>query len=230
MRNINKILNEKIKAEILEKLMKKELSFSEILKEVKLTDHGQLNYHIKTMISEGLIEKSNERYRKTPLGERMGVYLNQFQSKEMYPLSVVIAIVKNEKGEILLLKRAKSPQKRKWSFPGGKITLGEKISETAERELFEETGIRAKFDSVLGLFPSLVYSGNELSFHVNLIPVLMKRVSSKDKITLNQDEHNDFRFVNMKDINQYPIIANNLNILAKIKEGKFYFEESVFKE
>ena len=34
---------------------------------------------------------------KTLLGERMGVYINQFQSKEMYPISVVCAIVKNEK-------------------------------------------------------------------------------------------------------------------------------------
>src|SRR3989344_5418606 len=111
MRNINKILNERIKGVILEKLMKKELSFSELLKATNLKDHGQLNYHLKTMISTGLIEKKEQKYAKTSLGERMGVYINQFQSKEMYPLSVVCAIIKNKKDEILLLKRAKSPQK-----------------------------------------------------------------------------------------------------------------------
>src|SRR3989344_2666951 len=159
MRNINKILNERIKGVILEKLMKKELSFSQLLKETNLRDHGQLNYHLKTMISEGLIEKKEEKYTKTLLGERMGVYINQFQSKEMYPISVVCAIVKNEKGEILFLKRAKSPQKGKWGFPGGKVALGEKIKETAEREVKEETGMHAKFEKVVGFFPSLVYTG-----------------------------------------------------------------------
>src|SRR3989344_3052861 len=230
MKNINKILNERIKGVILEKLMKKELSFSEILKETELRDHGQLNYHLRTMLDEALVEKKNEKYSKTPLGERMGVYIKQFQSIEMYLLSVVCAIVKNEKGEILMLKRAKSPQKGKWSFPGGKIALGETIKQTAERELFEETGVKARFDSVLCLFPSLVYNGNELSFHANIIPVMMERISSKDKIILDFREHDDFKFIDMEDVNKYSLIANNLNILNKIKEKSFCFEEIIFKE
>eukprot|EP00922_Rhytidocystis_sp_ex-Travisia-forbesii_P016813 GHVS01025109.1.p1 GENE.GHVS01025109.1~~GHVS01025109.1.p1 ORF type:complete len:251 (+),score=19.73 GHVS01025109.1:215-967(+) len=41
----------------------------------------------------------------------------------------------------LLIRRAKEPGKGKWSFPGGRIRLGETSVDAASRELEEETGI-----------------------------------------------------------------------------------------
>lgn len=38
---------------------------------------------------------------------------------------------------------------RPWKFPGGTADKGEDIGKTAEREVFEETGIRCKFHSIL---------------------------------------------------------------------------------
>jgi predicted transcriptional regulator len=104
MKNINDLLNEEIKANILSALLRNEHSFSELLKVSNLRDHGQLNYHLKLMINEGLIKKNIDKYTFTEFGERMGVYLNQIQFKEISPLSVVCALIINEKGEILLLK------------------------------------------------------------------------------------------------------------------------------
>lgn len=37
-----------------------------------------------------------------------------------------------------------------WKFPGGAANLAEDISQTAVREVFEETGIKTKFCSVIG--------------------------------------------------------------------------------
>lgn len=230
MKDLNKILNEKIKGMILELLMKRDLSFSEILKQIKLRDHGQLNYHLKSLINEGLIMKKEEKYSKTPLGERMGVYINQFQSKEMYPISVVCAIIKNENDEILLMRRAKSPQKGKWSFPGGKVALGENLSEAAEREVLEETGIKLKFEKVAGFFPSIVYNNNELSFHANLIPVLMKKISQDKKIIIDQNEHDSFKFFKREELGEVDLIANNKYILERVEDKGFCFEELIFKE
>lgn len=229
MKDINKILNEKIKGNIIECLMKEDCSFSELVKETNIDDHGQLNYHLNSLIDEGLIIKKDGKFSKTLLGEKMGVYINQFQSREIYPLSVICNIVTDEKGNMLFLKRAKSPQKGKWGFPGGKIVIGEKISEAAEREFFEETGLKAKFKKVLGFFPTIVYNENHISFHANIIPVSMKAISSKDKIIIDTSEHDEFKFINLKDITKYPIITNNLNILKKIGKKKFCFEETVYK-
>jgi len=229
MKDINKILNEKIKGKIIECLMKKECSFSELVKETNVEDHGQLNYHLNSLIDEGLIMKDNGKFSKTLIGEKMGVYINQFQSREIYPLSVICNVVTDEQGNMLFLKRAKSPQKGKWGFPGGKIVLGEKISEAAEREFLEETGLKTKFKKVLGFFPTIVYNKEQISFHANLIPVLMKQISSEDKIIIDTSEHDEFKFINLKEISKYPLITNNINILKNIRKKEFCFQEAIYK-
>ena len=47
-------------------------------------------------------------------------------------------ILENKKGEILLVKRARDPQKGWWDLPGGFIDLNETAEESMEREAREE--------------------------------------------------------------------------------------------
>lgn len=56
-------------------------------------------------------------------------------------------IVRNERGEILLLASPK--QQGKWTLPGGHIEPGEKILEAAVREVKEETGLDARPISII---------------------------------------------------------------------------------
>ena len=77
MKQHSKIFNEKTKSGILGLLMREPLSFSEMLKKSGLHDHGQLNYHLRLLLRESIIEKKEEKYHVTGLGERLGVYLNQ---------------------------------------------------------------------------------------------------------------------------------------------------------
>ncbi len=44
-----------------------------------------------------------------------------------------------------------------WKLPGGLVDQGEYISQAAEREVFEETGIKAKFHSILSFREKLEY-------------------------------------------------------------------------
>ena len=53
-------------------------------------------------------------------------------------------------GQVLLIKRGKPPGKGLWSLPGGKIETGEMVEAAAERELFEETQVIAKFVQAMG--------------------------------------------------------------------------------
>lgn len=55
-------------------------------------------------------------------------------------------IVRNEKNEILLQKRADNG---KWGLPGGCQDLGENLRTTAVRELYEETGIKVKEEDLI---------------------------------------------------------------------------------
>jgi ADP-ribose pyrophosphatase YjhB (NUDIX family) len=51
------------------------------------------------------------------------------------------AVVLDEEGRVLLVKRANDPGKGRWSLPGGLLELGEMIETAVAREVAEETGI-----------------------------------------------------------------------------------------
>ena len=65
-------------------------------------------------------------------------------SELVYPRAAVsVAVrctVKNQSGAYyLMVQRGKAPNKGVWSFPGGKVEIGETAFSAGQRELFEET-------------------------------------------------------------------------------------------
>ena len=58
-------------------------------------------------------------------------------------------IVENEKGEVLLQKRADN---HCWGYAGGSVELDEVVEDAAKRELFEETGLIAQELTLFGVF------------------------------------------------------------------------------
>ena len=70
-------------------------------------------------------------------------------------------------GRILLTRftHAGHPDSGKWTMPGGAMEWGEDPLQTAERELEEETGLRAQIGRVIGVFsrwyePHEAFSGS----------------------------------------------------------------------
>ncbi len=115
-------------------------------------------------------------------------------------ISVVEAIIKNAKGEILLLKRSDKNKHYvgKWQLPGGKVEFGEKIDFAIKRELFEEIGLKFKKVNLSKVF-SL-----ETSCDKKLLKNLFLMVFEADffgKIKLGED-HAEFKFFNLKKINK----------------------------
>lgn len=53
----------------------------------------------------------------------------------------VAAVIWNNRGEVLLIRRAKAPRKGEWSLPGGKVEFGETLIEAVRREALEETDL-----------------------------------------------------------------------------------------
>lgn len=70
------------------------------------------------------------------------------------PVAAVAAVVL--KGDaVLLVRRGKQPHLGRWSFPGGSIEAGERARDAAAREVWEETGVRARILETVEVYDSI---------------------------------------------------------------------------
>ncbi len=60
------------------------------------------------------------------------------------------AIVRDERGRLLLIRRGHEPGAGLWSIPGGRIEPGETDAEALVRELREETGLTVRTGKLAG--------------------------------------------------------------------------------
>ena len=68
--------------------------------------------------------------------------------RELVPC--VGAIVVDDAGRFLLIRRANPPAQGQWSLPGGRVEPGEDWLDAVVRELLEETGVTARVDRFVG--------------------------------------------------------------------------------
>ena len=90
-------------------------------------------------------------------------------------LTGAVVVIVDSAGDILLQQRAYP--KGSWGLPGGLMELGESTEQTAEREVFEETGLKVKNLQLLNVYSgakhfSVAENGDE--FYVVTIAYLCK--------------------------------------------------------
>jgi ADP-ribose pyrophosphatase YjhB (NUDIX family) len=66
-----------------------------------------------------------------------------------HPESIAVILFSPDRTEVLLIKRRDVPV---WVLPGGGIELGERPSDAALREMFEETGFQVNIERLVGTY------------------------------------------------------------------------------
>ncbi|MFZ5365842.1 MAG: NUDIX hydrolase [Patescibacteria group bacterium] len=128
---------------------------------------------------------------------------------------LVTGILRDKKGEILLIKRSNKNKTFKgfWQLPEGKIEFGEQPEKTLARELKEELGYRLiSARSVTANSAVVVFQG--VSYHVLRVVLEAKW---KGKITLS-DEHQTYRWVSINKALKMPnLVDGTKEILSTLK-------------
>jgi len=74
---------------------------------------------------------------------------------------------------VLLIRRGKPPREGQWSLPGGRQRLGERIAETARREVREEAGIDVDVGPLIDVVDSITRDDQgQVQYHYTLVDLL----------------------------------------------------------
>lgn len=88
------------------------------------------------------------------------------------PLVGVGAIVLDG-GRVLLVKRGRPPALGKWSFPGGRVRVGESVEAALLREVREECGMAIQLKGLVGVVDRIIPDpAGRVQYHYVLIDFL----------------------------------------------------------
>lgn len=85
------------------------------------------------------------------------------------PIPAVAALVRDERGCLLLARRAEEPYAGLWDTPGGFLEEGEHPVDALRRELEEEAGLTIAVGDFIGVYPDAYGDGPDAVEIVNLV-------------------------------------------------------------
>lgn len=105
--------------------------------------------------------------------------------------------------EFLIIKRtdSKSYMPSKWDIPGGSMEVGERIEDTAVREVFEETGLHVVPQEILYTYVNPV----ELPVRQTL-QIIMRADYAGGEVKTNPKEHDAWKWVTIEEARKLPLI------------------------
>lgn len=107
-------------------------------------DSNAYNYHLKTLIKDGYIEKVNDGYELSPKGLSYvdKVSIEKFEPR-VQPKLTNMLVIQNSDDQVLLLSKSKQPFIHSWMLPYGKVHLeDESFYSAAVREADEKLNIK----------------------------------------------------------------------------------------
>lgn len=137
-------------------LNEESLKFSEIVKKLN-TRSNKINYHLKSLVKKGVLEKEDSNYKLSEAAE----YLIPYLSEKKSPLPVLLIYI-GEKTKVFLHRRKKRPYKDLLSLPGGRMVLGESIDEGVKRIMKEKYSLDAELKQVHSVSLEHIKKGNKI--------------------------------------------------------------------
>lgn len=136
------------------------------------------------------------------------------ESSKRYPIQPTLAVggVVFKDQKVLLVKRGKAPAKGVWAIPGESVNLGETIKKAAEREIFEETGIRIEATKPVYSFESIDHDENgKVRFHYYVVDLETEYLSEE---IIPGDDADDAAWVTAEELTKKNVNPRTLALLS----------------
>jgi ADP-ribose pyrophosphatase YjhB (NUDIX family) len=117
------------------------------------------------------------------------------------------AVVHDDAGRLLLIRRGQEPGKGLWSLPGGRVEAGETLARAVEREVLEETGLAVRAGPTVG---RIRLPGPGVTFDVHdLACTLVDRAAQP----VAGDDADDVTFADAAALERLPCTTGLLDVL-----------------
>ena len=129
------------------------------------------------------------------------------------PVVGVGAVIFDDRGRVLLVKRAQEPLAGHWSLPGGKLELGETLEAGAAREVREETALDVDVGPVIDVFDRIMLDDDgAVRYHFVLVDYLCQHRGGTARAGSDVD---DVAWVNPDDLPAYRVTPKVEEVVAK---------------
>jgi len=145
-----------------------------------------------------------------------------------------VAVLTNKEGKVLILKRIPADTSighipAIWEFPAGGVEFGESPEQAIEREVWEETKIKAKNKGLLTVvshtFKTIGNSRKENDCHEIAIAYHFETDETGDRVDISQKEHehSEYKWIDFSELENIPQLSFTLLRLIPALKKKFRF-------
>jgi ADP-ribose pyrophosphatase YjhB (NUDIX family) len=142
------------------------------------------------------------------------------RSGREYPVAPIVGVaaVVMRGDNVLLIRRGREPLLGAWSLPGGALELGETTAEGIAREVFEETGVRARPIEIVATLDRIVRDEDgRVRFHYVLVEWLCRAEGDTGLPLICGDDAAEGRWVPREEIFSecYDLGESTLNVIER---------------
>ncbi|HEX5614570.1 MAG TPA: NUDIX domain-containing protein [Acidimicrobiia bacterium] len=128
-------------------------------------------------------------------------------------IEVAVGAIVRRGDALLLVQRGRGPGTGRWSVPGGRIGVGERLTDAVVREVREETGLEVAVDGFAGWTERI---GTDPFPHHYVILDFFATALDEGAAPVADDDARDARFVAITDLGTYPLVDGLAQFLAGV--------------